>query len=92
MLYAVYATDKPGSQAIRMTHRPAHLAHAKEWIEHVVMGGPLLGDDHQTMVGSLVIFDLPDRASVDRYLEGDPYVKAGLFESVIVRAYKKIDL
>ncbi|MCC7167988.1 MAG: YciI family protein [Rhodospirillales bacterium] len=92
MLYAVYATDKPGSQAIRMANRPAHLAYAKEWIQHVVMGGPLLADDNQTMIGSLVIFDLPDRASVERYLAGDPYVKAGLFESVVVRAYKKIDL
>ena len=40
------------------------------------------------MAGSLLIVDAPDRAAVDQFLRDDPYVKAGLFESVDVRPYR----
>jgi len=42
------------------------------------------------MIGGLLIFDVEDRAKIDNYLAGDPYGKAGLFESVEVWPHKKV--
>jgi uncharacterized protein YciI len=33
---------------------------------------------------------MPDRAAVDRFLAADPYTKAGLFQSVTVRPFRKV--
>jgi uncharacterized protein YciI len=42
------------------------------------------------MNGSLIILDVADRAEADAFVAGDPYGKAGLFESVQVRPWKKV--
>ena len=34
------------------------------------------------MIGSLFVFDVPDRAALDHYMAGDPYFTPGIFESV----------
>lgn len=90
MLFAVLCKDKPGHLDVRLANREAHLAYAKEWAAKMLVGGPFFGADGQSMAGSLLILDVADRAEVDRYLAGDPYGKAGLFESVDVLPYKKV--
>jgi len=88
MLFAVTCLDKPDSLALRLANRDAHLAYAKQ--QPLVIGGPLLSGDGQTMIGSLLVVDAPDRAALDVILAADPYAKAGLFQSVSIRPYKKV--
>lgn len=88
MLFAVTCLDKPDSLALRLANRDAHLAFAKD--QPLIIGGPLLSDDGQTMVGSLLVVDAPDRTALDAILAADPYAKAGLFASVTIRPYKKV--
>jgi uncharacterized protein YciI len=89
MLYAACCLDKPGHAAIRAENRSAHLEFLKTYKDQVVLAGPLLGDDGQQMVGSLLILEFENRAGVDDFLESDPYAKAGLFASVDVRPWRK---
>jgi hypothetical protein len=42
------------------------------------------------MTGSFILVDMPDRPAVEEYLRNDPYVKAGLFERVEVRGWRKV--
>jgi hypothetical protein len=42
------------------------------------------------MTGSVLMLDLADRAAADAFAEGDPYARAGLFESVVIRPWKKV--
>ena len=42
------------------------------------------------MDGSLVILDVADMAAARDWAENDPYARAGLFESVEIRAWKKV--
>ena len=42
------------------------------------------------MNGSVVILDLEDLAAAEAFAAGDPYKKAGLFESVTISAWKKV--
>lgn len=90
MLFAITCLDKPNHQELRLAHRAAHLDYARPNLEKMVAVGPLLSDDGESMIGSLLILDLPDRAAAEALLVNDPYVKAGLFESVIIRPFKKV--
>ncbi|MBF0353892.1 MAG: YciI family protein [Alphaproteobacteria bacterium] len=91
MLFAVLCRDKKDSLPIRLANREAHLDYIRaNWLPRLISAGPLFSPDGQTMIGGLLIFDVEDRAEIDRYLEDDPYGKAGLFESVDVWPYKKV--
>ena len=88
-LFVISCIDKPNSLSVRVAAREAHLAYANtgEKPVKVKLGGPYL-DEKGNMAGSLLIVDAPDRAAVDQFLRDDPYVRAGLFESVDVRPYR----
>jgi uncharacterized protein YciI len=42
------------------------------------------------MCGSLLILDVADRAAAEAWADGDPYAKAGLFETVEIHAWKQV--
>lgn len=89
MLFAIQALDKPDSLELRMTTRAAHLEYIKGFQAQALFLGPLQADD-ETMIGSLLIMDFPDRAAAEAFAAGDPYRQAGLFQSVEIRRCKKV--
>ena len=88
MLYALICTDKPGHLEIRKANRDAHLAYIAE-TGVVAMAGPFLSEAGD-MAGSLVVLDVADRAAAEAWAASDPYARAGLFEGVDIRAWKKV--
>ena len=88
MHVAVFATDKPGMAETRLAARPAHLEYLKSLGPKIVIGGPLLDPAGEIMSGSLVVFDVADEAEARALLAGDPYSKAGIFETVTVRPWR----
>ena len=88
MLIALIARDKTGALEIRKANREVHLAYI-ESTGVVNQAGPLL-DDAGQMIGSLVILDVADMAAAQSWADGDPYAKAGLFESVELIAWKRV--
>jgi hypothetical protein len=90
MHFIIRCTDKPGHLDVRMANRAAHLDYLKAHVDKLLIGGPTLTDDGQTMTGSMLVIDLPDRAAVDAFLAKEPYANAGLFEKVEVSVYKKV--
>ncbi|MEQ1889835.1 MAG: YciI family protein [Alphaproteobacteria bacterium] len=87
MHFLVYYTDKPNSLALRMATRPAHLDYVKN-SGCVRMGGPLLGADGEAMAGGMLVLETDTIEQARAWMDDDPYVKAGLFESTIVRAWR----
>lgn len=90
MQFAIQCLDKPGHAETRSNNRPAHVEHLKAHNDQLLLAGPLLSDDGSAMIGSLLVVEMPDRAAVDRFLAADPYAKAGLFQSVTVRPFRKV--
>jgi len=90
MMFVVYCLDKPNSRELRLATRADHLAYAKQHNDSIRMGGPLLTDDGENMVGSLLILDVPDKPAVEAFVRDDPYYKAGLFEAVLIRPFKQV--
>ena len=90
MQFAIYCLDKEGHVQTRLDNRPAHVEHLKAHNDQLLAAGPLLSDDGNAMIGSLLVVEMADRAAVDRFLAADPYSKAGLFQSVTVKPFRKV--
>lgn len=89
-MYVVHCQDKPGASQLRLDNRAAHLDYLNAHLDRVVMAGPVQTEDRTGMVGSVLVLDFPERAALDSFLAGDPYARAGLFESVTVLPFKKV--
>jgi uncharacterized protein YciI len=88
MRAALICIDKPDHLQTRIDNRPAHLEHIKS-SGIVEMAGPFLNADG-AMIGSLVILTVDSMDQAEVWAEADPYAKAGLFESVTIREWKKV--
>ncbi|WP_395542480.1 YciI family protein [Neotabrizicola sp. sgz301269] len=88
MRVAVICSDKAGHLEVRKANREAHLAYLKE-TGVVEMAGPFL-DAEGGMNGSLLVLDVADLKAAQDWAAGDPYAKAGLFQSVEIREWKKV--
>jgi uncharacterized protein YciI len=87
-LFALVCIDKPGAREIRAANRPTHLEHL-DGSGVVAFAGPFL-DAEGNPTGSLIVLDVADMAAAEAWAAADPYAKAGLFESVKIRAWKKV--
>lgn len=90
MLFAIFCTDKEDYLDVRLDNRPAHVEHLKSLGDHLVFAGPTLADDNATMNGSLIVVDFNTRAEAETFAMNDPYAKAKLFDSVVIRPWKKV--
>lgn len=90
MLFAIYCRDKANHSQVRLDNRPAHVEYLKRFASQHVCIGPLLSDDGEAMVGSLLVLDFADRAAAEDFARNDPYAKAGLFDSVAITPFRKV--
>jgi uncharacterized protein YciI len=79
MPFVVIGKDKAGGEP-RRKHRAAHLEFIADHQAPVIYAGPLL--EGGRMVGSLFVFDFPDRAALGAHLARDPYFAEGIFDTV----------
>lgn len=88
--FAVFATDKPGLQALRQQIRPAHRDHLRNPHPHrivVRLGGPTLDHRSGRMNGTLLVVEASSLSDVQGFIADDPYMQAGLFEHVEIRLW-----
>ena len=90
MLYMFHCTDRAGAARVRADNRAAHLAYLESQADRIFVAGPLLSDDGQGMVGSLLIVECADEAAAKDFAANDPYAKAGLFQNVEIRAWRRV--
>ncbi len=90
MLFMLFCNDKPDHEQVRLDTRQAHLDYLGGFKDRALVVGPTLTDDGQHMNGSLLILDFADLKEAEDFAANDPYNKAGLFESVTIRAWKKV--
>jgi uncharacterized protein YciI len=90
MNFVLYCIDKPGHGQVRADNRPAHLDYLKSKLDQIVIAGPMTNDAGDAVLGSMLVIEAADRAGAEAFAAGDPYAKAGLFESVTIEAFKKV--
>jgi uncharacterized protein YciI len=88
LLIAYDGTD-PEALERRMRVRQDHLdkiALLKKSGEFV-LGGAIL-DDNGKMIGSMIVYEFPDRSSLDKRLEEEPYLIHGVWKNVEIKPYR----
>ncbi len=90
MQFAIVCLDKPDHGHLRAENRPAHIEYLNANLGHMLLAGPFLSEDGERPVGSLLIMEFDDLDQTQAFAEGDPYARAGLFESVTIRPFRKV--
>jgi uncharacterized protein len=96
MQFLLIAYDGTDIEALgrRMRVREDHLekiSHLKQRGEFKC-GGAIL-DDNGQMIGSMIVYDFPDRLALDASLQEEPYLTEGVWQKVDIMPFRlaKID-
>jgi len=90
MLFAIHAIDRPGAVPNRLANYEAHkafLSDTSRFGVEIVMSGPLVSDDGQTMIGSLFLIEAPGRPEVEAFNRADPFAAADIWEKVSITGF-----
>ncbi|NMC36701.1 MAG: hypothetical protein GYA41_00070 [Bacteroidales bacterium] len=88
LLIAYDGTD-PGALDRRMKVRPEHLekiALLKKSGEFL-LGGAIL-DNNGKMIGSMIVYEFPDRETLDQRLREEPYITANVWQKIEIHPYR----
>jgi uncharacterized protein YciI len=93
MRFALVRIDRPGMAAARARLQPAHNDYQKPFLDMIIFGGGFVDDgtdtsapvDIEDVTGNLLVFEAPDRETVELFQANDPYTLAGLFETAIIK-------
>ena len=96
MLYAIVGQDVPDSLAARLAARPAHVERLKTLQQEgrMILAGPFPAIDSPDpgpagFSGSLIVADFASLEAAEAWAAADPYVAAGVYESVSVKPFKQ---
>ncbi len=87
MIYLFRLLDKPDGAALRQRVRPEHKAYLAQVADRIAFAGPLVADDGQTMIGSLLAIDFESRDAARAWLAAEPFTQAGLYAGTEVHAF-----
>lgn len=88
-MYAILCFDRPDSAPLRDAHRTAHLAFLDANSGKIVFGGPLKNSADGASTGALIVVECASREDAEALIKADPFYRGGVYESVVVRAFKK---
>ncbi|WP_228242460.1 YciI family protein [Porphyrobacter sp. GA68] len=87
-LYACWCHDGPDGVVLRERHLAAHLAYVEANIGRYAVAGPLRTGGAVT--GSLLVVMADSASRARRFLECDPYFKAGIWARMDIRAFAAV--
>jgi uncharacterized protein YciI len=92
MLYVIHALDRPGALPVRLRHYDAHKAYLADTAKagvRIVMSGPLVAEDGETAIGSLLVVEAETLTDVEAFNRADPFHAAGIWDKVTITAFLK---
>ncbi len=97
MLYALFGHDAVDSLQARRANRPAHLARleALQRAGRLVLAGPHPAIDSPDpgpngFTGSLIVAEFESLDAARRWADADPYLEAGVYDSVTVKPFLQV--
>ena len=97
MYYVIIGTDVQDSLERRISARPAHLERITSLQDEgrLLTAGPFPGIDSEDpgtagFTGSLIVADCDSLAEAQQWADADPYMAAGVYETVSVKPFKKV--
>ena len=89
MHYIIHCLDKPNSVEKRLAHYDAHKAYLADAPVKIVISGPLVADDEETMIGSCFLIEADSLEAVEAFNRNDPFHKADLWDRISIRPFIK---
>lgn len=90
--FIVHCLDAPDALPRRLEHYEAHKAYLSSAPVRILVSGPLMSDDGETMIGSLFLIDANTKAAVEAFNAADPFRRAGVWAEIrIHRFLKRVD-
>ena len=88
LLIAYDGTDKDALSR-RMSAREEHLQKIRVLKKsgEFIFGGAIL-DDSGMMKGSVILYEFPDRETLDERLEDEPYITKGVWKKIEIRPFR----
>lgn len=97
MLYAIISQDIDNSLERRLAARPDHLVRLETLKQQgrLILAGPHPAIDSEDpgpagFSGSLIVAEFPSLDDAQAWADADPYISAGVYQSVIVKPFKKV--
>jgi len=97
MFYMIVGTDVANSLEKRMSVRPDHVARLKQLKNEgrLILAGPNPAIDsaepgEDGFTGSLIVAEFESLEAAQAWADDDPYIKAGVYEQVIVKPFIKV--
>jgi uncharacterized protein YciI len=84
-----YDGDDEGALDRRMKVREEHLKNIDELKKtgEFLFGGAIL-DDNGKMIGSMILYEYPDRHALDEKLKEEVYLTAGVWKKVTIQPFR----
>lgn len=97
MFYAIVGEDRPDSLCARLAARPAHVERLKalQAEGRLLLAGPFPAIDSADpgpagFAGSLIVAEFASLSAAKEWADADPYVTAGVYQTVHVRPFNKV--
>ena len=97
MYYLIFAQDNPDSLTQRLEARPDHLARLQALAQQdrLLVAGPNPAIDDENpgdagFTGSTVIAEFDNLEQAQAWADADPYIAAGVYQSVTVKPFKRV--
>ena len=97
MWYSIICKDKKNSLELRLKTRESHLKRIKSLSENgrILIAGPNPVIDNEEpgqagFSGSIIIAEFNSIEEAEKWAKEDPYMVAGVFESINVKPFKKV--
>lgn len=92
MHYVVQCLDHADALPTRLANYEAHKAYLAGVDINILVSGPLIAEDGETMIGSFFLIESDDRSAVEAFNAADPFNKAGIWRSVTINRFlKRVD-
>ena len=97
MFYSIIGTDRENSLQDRLAVRPEHVARLQELKQQgrLILAGPNPAIDSPDpgeagFSGSLIVAEFDSLEEARAWADNDPYLKNGVYQSVMVKPFNKV--
>ncbi len=83
-----HGLDGPGGPKVRAELQDAHEAYWEAHAGSVLVRGPLITDDGESAIGSVILLDVPDMAAARELMDAEPFHKARCYQDVTFHRWR----